>query len=156
MGIDSNVLVAAITVLVTVLGSVWVASFNARRASERIALEANRAKKAEAYHAFMDVIKTMVKSKGDVKSLQQRQIISAFEEFTATVVIYGGPEVVLAFGKWRQNADNPQAAVRLMDGILRAIRSDLGESNEGIAEQELFGLFVVGGRAALERGLLSK
>ena len=104
----------------------------------------------------MDVIKTMVKSKGDVKSLQQRQIISAFEEFTATVVIYGGPEVVLAFGKWRQNADNPQAAVRLIDGILRAIRSDLGESNEGIAEQELFGLFVVGGRAALERGLLSK
>ena len=155
MGIDSNVLVAAITILVTVLGSVWVASFNARRASERIALEANRAKKAEAYHAFMDVIKTMVKSKGDVKSLQQRQIISAFEEFTATVVIYGGPEVVLAFGKWRQNADNLHA-VRLIDGILRAIRSDLGESNEGIAEQELFGLFVVGGRAALERGLLSK
>ena len=156
MSIDTNILVAAITVLGSVLGSAWIASFNARRASERVAREANRAKKAEAYHTFMGVIKSMVKSKGDVKTLQQQQVLRAFEDVTATVVIYGGPEVVLAFGKWRENAENPQEAVRLMDGILRAIRSDLGESNKGIAEQGLFGLFVVGGRAALERGLLSK
>ena len=156
MNIDTNILVAAITVLGSVLGSAWIASFNARRASERVVREANRAKKAEAYHTFMDVIKSIVKSKGDVKTVQQQQIVRAFEDFTATVVIYGGPEVVLAFGKWRENADNPQESVRLTDGILRAIRTDLGESNKGVAEHELFGLFVVGGRAALERGLLPK
>ena len=62
-------------------------------------------------------------------------------------MIYGGPELVAAFGKWRASAHDPKKSMRLMDGALRAMRSDIGESNKGIAEYELTSLSIIGGRA---------
>ena len=66
-------------------------------------------------------------------------------------MIYGGPEVVAAFGKWRASAHDPKESMRLMDGVLRPMRSDLGESNKGIAEYELMSLLIIGGRAPSRR-----
>ena len=51
-----ELLVPIIVAAGTVLGSVWVAIYNNRKASERVAQEANRAKKAEAHRTFMKVL----------------------------------------------------------------------------------------------------
>ena len=156
MNIDTNILVAAITVLGSVLGSAWIASFNARRARERVALEANRAKKTEAYHNFMGILISAMNAAKNPQSLQQSELKKAFIEFTRTAMIYGGPGVINAFQKWRDNSNDPSEAVRLIDPMLRAMREDLGESNKGIAEHALFGLLIIGGPAALKKGILSK
>ena len=153
--IDPTAVAAVIVGAVTVIGSVFIAAFNARRARERVAVEANRAKKAEAYHAFMGILVNVMKSVKSGEAPKEQELTQIFTNFAAAAMIYGGPDVVRAFHKWRAAADDPKAALRLMDGMLRAMRADLGESNRGIAEYGLIGLFVVGGPAALKKSLSS-
>ena len=50
---DPTVIAALITGSGTILGSVFIASYNARRAQERAAEEANRGRKAEIYNRFV-------------------------------------------------------------------------------------------------------
>lgn len=147
-----ELLVPIIVAAGTVLGAVWVATYNNRKASERVAQEANRAKKVEAYRTFMDVL---VKVMGSVKSGQDPNpaLAEAFLTFTSDVVVYGNPKVVMAFESWREAHNNSQLALRRLDTLLRAVRSDLGESNKGIPRDSLLGLFIVGGRAELQKVL---
>ena len=150
--ITLELLVPIIVVAGTVLGSVWVATYNNRKASERVAQEANRAKKAEAYRTFMEVL---LKAMEAVKSGHDPHPILAetFLTFTSDVVVYGNPEVVMAFESWRESTNSPKLALQRIDTLLRAIRSDLGESNKGIPIGALLGLFIVGGRRELQRAL---
>ena len=136
----------------TVLGSVWVATYNNRKASERVAKEANKAKKAEAYRTFMNVL---LKAMEAVKSGKDPSPVLAetFLTFTSEVVVYGNPEVVMAFDSWRESTNNQNLALKRIDTLLRAIRSDLGESNKGIPIGSLLGLFIVGGRRELQKAL---
>ena len=92
----------------TVLGSVWVATYNSRKASERVAQEANRAKKAEAYRTFMNVLLKTMKA---VKSGQDPNPILAetFLTFTSDVVVYGNPEVGSG---WRRQAERATPVFR--------------------------------------------
>lgn len=147
-----DLLVPIIVAAGTVLGSVWVATYNNRKASERVAQEANRAKKAEAYRTFMNVL---LKAMGAVKSGQDPNPVLAetFLTFTSDVVVYGNPEVVMAFESWRESTSDPKRALHRIDALLRAIRSDLGESNKGIPIGGLLGLFIVGGRSELQKAL---
>ena len=89
----------------TVLGSVWVATYNNRKASERVVQEANRTKKAEAYRTFM---KVLLKAMAAVKSGQDPYPILAetFLAFTSDVVVYGNPEVVMAFESRRESTNS--------------------------------------------------
>ena len=147
-----ELLVPIIVVAGTVLGSVWVATYNNRKASERVAQEANRAKKVEAYRTFMNVL---LKAMGAVKGGQDPNpvLAEAFQTFTSDVVVYGNPEVVMAFESWRESTSDPKLALLRIDTLLRAIRSDLGESNKGIPIGALLGLFIVGGRRELQKVL---
>ena len=71
-----------------------------------------------------------------------------------TAIIYGSPTVISAMGEWRERQD-PQGALMKIDRVLWAIRTDLGESNKGIEPLDLLGLFITGGRPALEKGIKS-
>ena len=163
MNIDNNIMVGVLALLgavlvgaMTVVGSVYVATLNARRARERVALEANRAMKTEAYHKFMGILIAAMNTARNPQSSPQSKLKQAFIDFTRTAMIYGSPDVINAFQKWRDNSDDPAKAVTLIDPMLRAMREDLGESNEGIAEHGLFGLLIIGGPAALKKWLPSK
>ena len=147
-----ELLVPIIVAAGTVLGSVWVATYNNRKASERVAQEANRAKKAEAYCTFMNVL---LKAMGAVKSGQDPNPVLAetFLTFTSDVVVYGNPEIVMAFEPWRESTGDPKLALHRIDTLLRAIRSDLGETNKRIPIGALLGLFIVGGRRELQKVL---
>ena len=145
----TNVLVPVVAAALTLTGSVWIATYNNRKAAERVAQEANRPQKVDAYRKFMDVL---VKTMAAVKRGQDPQpaLVKVFTEMTSDIVVYGNPEVIMAFEAWRENSDNPKLALQKTDDFLRAIRSDLGQSNRGIPRGSLLGLFVIGGRSALQ------
>ena len=147
-----ELLVPIIVAAGTVLGSVWVVTYNNRKASERVAQEANRAKKAEAYRTFMNVLLKAMKA---VKSGQHPKPVLAetFLTFTSDIVVYGNPGVVMAFESWRESTNDTKLALHRIDTLLRAIRLDLGESNKGIPIGGLLGLFIVGGRSELQKAL---
>lgn len=158
--VDSTVGAAIIASAATVISSVSIASYNARKARERVAFEAHREKKAEIYNEFMDVVvETMryIKSGKDGDDGLPEDIQEFFFRFTSRVTVYGGPGVVKAYGAWRSaysGDNNPvgsKSGLLLIDSLFREMRADLGESNKGIGKHELLGLFIIGGKSELAR-----
>lgn len=156
--IDSTVGAAIIASAATVVSSVSIASYNARKAKERVAFEAHREKKAEIYNEFMDVVVEIMKNTKEGKEgddVLPEHIQDFFYRFTSRVTVYGGPGVVKAYGKWRsaysenKESTNSISGLLLIDTLFREMREDLGESNTGIGKHELLGLFIIGGRSEL-------
>ena len=152
--INPTIITAILASFATIVTSVYVSTFNARRAAELAAQEANRTKKAEAYNEFIKILlAAFTESKAKKKRFQEtsEKLSRAFLKFTSTIVIYGSPSVIKVFGEWRQSADDPHKAIVLVDRLLREMRSDLGESNKGIVENDILSLFIVGGKTELDR-----
>jgi hypothetical protein len=146
--VDPNVSAALIAGVITIIFSVFIASYNSRKAIERTAFEAHRENKASIYNEFTEIIiqlmpdRTAEKLSQDIEELLYR--------FTAKITIYGSPSVIKAYGKWRVfSDDNDEDEHSLIDDILREIRVDLGESNEGLESGELISLFAIGGSEEL-------
>ncbi len=60
----------------TVISSVFIASYNSRKAKERVAFEANKEKKAAIYNEFMDmVVQLMRNTKAGKKVMKYCQIM---------------------------------------------------------------------------------
>lgn len=156
---DSNptILAAIIVGCFTIVGSATVASYNARRAQERIAQEANLGRKAEVYEEFMGFLSEIMKDSKDSEELASRKYEEFFFEFASKVTIYGGPNVVRAFLDWRAVAatgdDRSLEHLQYFEKFVREMRKDLGESNKGIVENGFLGIFVVGGAAGIAEEL---
>lgn len=144
---DPTVIAALITGAGTILGSVFIASYNARRAQERAAEEANRGKKAEIYNKFvMSLMKT--KNSQEVRERNLNEVDFEFvNEFTAQIMIHGGPAVIKAYEELRRSGHGvsiqtmKEIHVRLSD-LLLEMRAELGLSNKGLTQKELLGPFV--------------
>lgn len=143
---------------ITVVTSVYIASYNARKARERIAVEANREIKAKAYMQFMDtIIKVLKNTKSDEagSGLPREELEEFFYDFTSAIAVYGGPTVVKAYGDWRADAaqNDGEKALTKIGAIIREMRSDLGESNSGVDANDLIGLFIIGGKEEIEKSV---
>lgn len=154
---DPTILAAVIVGFFTIVGSVAVASYNARRAQERIAQEANLGRKAEVYEEFMGFLTEIMKNSNSSGELASNNYDKFFYKFASKVTIYGGPNVVKAFLDWRAVAasanDKSLEHLRYFEKFVREMRKDLGESNKGIVENGFLGIFVVGGAAGIAEEL---
>lgn len=155
--VNPSVGAALIAGTATVISSVFIASYNSRKAKEKVAFEAHREKKAEIYNEFMDVVVQLMRNtkagKGEDEILP-KNIEEFFYRFTAKVTVYGGPGVVKAYANWRSASASGEGGTRgllLIDKLFRAMREDLGESNKGVPENELMGLFIIGGKSELPK-----
>ncbi len=60
--------------------------------------------------------------------------------------------MVKAFANWRTASTNDESGTSgllLIDKLFREMRTDLGESNKGIEENKLLGLYIIGGKPEL-------
>jgi hypothetical protein len=148
--INPSVGAAIVAGSATIFGSVLIASYNLRMAREKMAIEANRSKKSEVYMAFMDqIVQVMRNTKAGKEGdeVLPPDIQEFFYKFTSTIVVYGGPKVIQAYAEWRSaSSSDSKSSILFIDKLFRAMREDLGESNSGLDENELSGLFVIGGK----------
>jgi len=156
-GVNSSVGAALIAGTATIITSVFIASYNARKAKEKVAFEAHREKKAEIYNKFMEMVIQLMRNtkagkEGD--DVLPENIEEFFYNFTAKITVYGGPGVVKAYANWRTESvreESKSKSLLLIDTLFREMRTDLGESNKGIEENELLGLFIIGGKSELAK-----
>lgn len=141
---------------VTIISSVWIASYNARKAKERAAFEAHKEYKLQLYLDFMNQITGLLKknkSQGSKGEVLPKDLEGFFFNFTSKIMVYGGPAVIKAYGNWRlsSNTQDPQKSLLLMDRLFMEIRLDIGESNREIGPNELLGLLILGGKPELDK-----
>jgi hypothetical protein len=155
--IEPTVGAAMVAAAATVVSSVFIASYNSRKARERVAFQAHREKKAEIYNEFMEMVVEIMRKTKEGKEGSEvlpDNVVEFFYRFTSKVTVYGGPGVVRAFGKWRSastESQNPNDSLLVMDSLFREMRADLGESNTGINQYELLGLFIIGGQSEIAK-----
>ena len=155
--VNPSVGAALIAGTATVISTVFISSYNSRKAKEKVAFEAHRGKKADIYNEFMEMVIQLMRNtkagkEGD--DILPENIEDFFYNFTAKVTVYGGPGVVKAYANWRSAyaADGSEAkGLFLVDALFREMRLDLGESNKGIKANELLGLYIIGGKSELAK-----
>ncbi len=155
--VNPSVGAALIAGMATVISSVFIASYNSRKAKERVSFEAHREKKSDLYNEFMSMVIELMRNTKDGKEgddLLPENIEEFFYNFTAKITVYGGPGVVKAYANWRTASANDEtgtSSLLLVDKLFREMRTDLGESNKGIDANELLGLFIIGGKSELAK-----
>jgi len=154
--VDYKIIIGIVGVMATIISSVWIASYNARKAKEKVVYEAHREKKAEIYNGFMDTMITqLVKNMNDGKSgdeLLPDNLLEFLYKFTAQVIIYGSPDVINAFDKFKNLPENNSPIIlSIIDDLFREMRKDLGESNKNIEANTLMGLYIIGGKDAISK-----
>jgi len=155
--VNPSVGAALIAGTATVISSVFIASYNSRKARERVAFEAHRERKAEIYNEFMGMVIELMRNTKEGKEgddLLPENIEEFFCNFTAKITVYGGPGVVKAYANWRSASAKDDSGVNgllLIDKLFREMRADLGESNKGIAANELLGLYIIGGKSEIAK-----
>jgi len=153
--VNPSVGAALIAGVATVISSVFIASYNSRKAKERVSFEAHREKKADIYNEFMSMVIELMRNTKEGKEgddVLPENIEEFFYNFTAKITVYGGPGVVKAYANWRAASANDEtgtSSLLLVDKLFREMRTDLGESNKGIDANELLGLFIIGGKSEL-------
>lgn len=127
--------------VVGVLGVVWQ-----QRQSERARLrEAHRDRMTPVYYDLLGAFKRLSTEEGKVDP----EIQELFMDLKARQLLLGASsEMVRAFNVWQsrtnevQEQGDPIQAVRVWEGLLLAIRKDLGHEDANLPEGELLRLFI--------------
>ena len=150
--LDSKIILGIVGTVTTIISSVWIASYNARKSKEKIVYEAHKEKKAKIYNDFMDImVTTLMKNVREGKEVDSKELEKFFDEFTAKLIIYGGSNVINAYIKFRNSStdNNGFESLENIDLLFREMRKDLGESNRNIDNKDLIGLYIIGGKEAI-------
>ena len=156
--INATVGVALIAGTTTIISSVYIASYNSRKAKEKVAFEAHREKKAEIYNDFLEIVTQIMKNTKSGKEgddVLPDNLEEFFYKFTAKITVYGGAGVVKAYSNWRTASFREENSLASIDKLFREMRKDLGESNKGIKPNDLVGLYIIGGTEELEKTMKS-
>ena len=142
--LDPNVVAAIIAALTAVTGVLY----NQRQARILAAVEAHRDKKIAVYNKYLDLVyfyQDQVKQGVDPVDREIAKEEEAWiRDLTRGILVWGGPSVVKAWLSFRAGASAGTGAAPLLaaDGMMRAMRKDLGNSNWGLKGGDLVKLFL--------------
>ena len=127
--LDVRIVVGIATVIGAVIGGILVKRFEGKHA-----VEAHfRDVKVEQYEAVIKKITGVFTKTADGRNISDKDLVTFFRNWQWTVTLLGGPKVLSAYLKWRDNVGNADAeSVFIYGDFLLAMREDLGLSNKGL------------------------
>lgn len=113
---------------------------------EREIEEAHRERKVKMYMDFIEMISSFIQAvnpENKKKSLTKQQILNKIESFQNGILLWGGPQVLKAYLHYRTVANNENKLLfESIDQLYKAIRQDIGLSNEGLDDMETIRLYL--------------
>ncbi|MBO1529760.1 hypothetical protein J3492_00840 [Psychrobacter sp. F1192] len=75
--------------------------------------------------------------------MSQQELEDYFIDFSKKLTLWASPEVIIAWSKFRNNANNDSTdTLSNVDNIYRAMRKDLGNSNKGLNNKAIINLYL--------------
>lgn len=143
-------LVAGATTILVATATVMIGRYYERR-KELDALY--RDKKTEIYDEFLKEFFGLFFGAGDANAkAAEKDLVPFLREFTRKLILWSGPEVIEAFVAWKDHLGKgvPDAqSIFLTEAFLKAIRSDLRHSNNGLRRGFFAKLFLKEGNLFL-------
>jgi hypothetical protein len=119
-----------------VLGKAWEQRTKLR--------EEVRSRKIPVYEDMIKLLFTFLfAEKEGRKQLNEQEINAAFHGITEKIIVWGGPEVIQAWARFRApDPSEPGAFFIAFEDFVKAIRKELGNSNAPLGHGDLLKLFV--------------
>jgi len=126
------------TVLTLVIGKVW---------EQRVKINQDiRDKKIPVYEEqIATFFSALFAAKFGKLKTNEKELNRAFVSFSQKLVIWGGPNVIKAWGKFKSHdweASTPVESFEMLDSFLKAIRTEIGNSNSNLDDGELLKIFI--------------
>ncbi|MEL0628447.1 hypothetical protein [Psychromonas aquatilis] len=119
-----------------------------KKIGEREIDEAHRQRKVEIYNDFLELISSFMQgtnAENKKKKPSMQKVLDEFEKFQNGILLWGGPKVILAFLEYRKSSteeDDNITVFRAIDKLYKALREDIGLSNEGLDELEMVQMYL--------------
>lgn len=165
---DPKVIAAIVTVCGTLITGVILALINQRNGKkreieaqksiserelqvqkqirEREIEESHRERKVAIYLEFVNLVSAFMQGhnrENKKKPLNQQQILDKIEKFQNGILLWGGPSVLKAYLNYRINAGKGSNELfPSIDALYRAIREDIGLSNNGLEKFDTVRLYL--------------
>jgi len=135
---------ALIVAVVTVVGGKWL------ERSATIAKEL-RDKKTPVYEDLLRFMFRQLTSSQQGSPITPEETVGSLAEFTQRLLVWGSDPVVAAWVRFRQGGNgDPMRRVLTIEGVISAIRRDLGHRNANLAPGDLSSLFVFDAKHVFE------
>ena len=155
---DNATVITAIFSAVALVGAVIVAQMLAYRYSKKREIEeAHRNKRREVYSDIVAMIFKVIKHSKEFSatggpSKLPEEVDAIWVEVTKGLLIWGSPEIIQEWKAFRRGTKTePEKVMFFIENLLREIRDDLGNGNEGLARGDLVSLFMGDGENPLEK-----
>jgi hypothetical protein len=113
---------------------------------EREIDESHRQKKVEIYNDFLKLVSSYIQGANEDnrnKLPKQQKIIDETEKFQNGILLWGGPKVIASYLNYRKQAEVGTSEMFIsIDQFYRALREDIGLSNEGLENLETIQLYL--------------
>jgi len=142
---NPSVASAVIGTMATLLVAFWSNLYVQRQVKLREIEDAHRPKKTEIYQQFLNVLSRQLAANNplvDTTALSEDELLKYFLELQTQLLLWGSPEVIKAFQSFKAGSSSEKHPLIGVDKLLRAIRSDIGLSNQGLDSHELVKMYL--------------
>lgn len=150
--LSNPIIVALITGVVTILGSVISITVGKYYERKLLVEQEMREKKIPIYETLLEFsFKLFLGEKIDEEKMSEAELTKKLMQFTEQSIIWGSDEVISAWSNFRNQALERNKSEHGISGqefmnsfakVLLAIRKDIGHKNKNINENILLGLFI--------------
>lgn len=113
---------------------------------ERSIQESHRANKVQVYSTFVELISDITQGKNKNnprKPTSQADKLAKLEKFQNGLMIWGNPDTIRTYLTYKRGfLGDPMVSLGNADALFRALRADIGLSNEGLDEFELIEMYL--------------
>lgn len=145
---------------ITAFAGVSVAIITQHKIKLREIEEAHRGKKIEIYQKFLDTVMSLLGGVNENISVQaptEQELADYLFTFKKDILLWGSPKVIKTQLEFEKVSESGGDVLEAMNNIYKAIREDIGLSNDGLDNLELIKIFLnEQGRVDIEKSISSK
>lgn len=145
--LDTVLVIALISGTITILGLIVNSIISVRLKSieyKRKVKSDMRIKMEKPYSSFVNLIYDMLaNTKGSIQ-LSEKDMMMRMVDFSKEVTLFGSNKVIKKWAKYRTSAAklSPTENLKQLEGVLFAIRADLGMKKRGMKTGDILALFI--------------
>jgi len=143
--IDNTIIAAFITAIAGISGLI----FTQWQSKKREIAEGHRPNKVKVYELFLDIVDKFLNTEKNGSSVYDEngklsdELENQFRKLTRGFIVWSSPKVLKAWLNFRTNAGlEHKNTMLLVDDVLQAIRSDLGNSNFSLVRGDVVKLYL--------------
>jgi len=143
--INPAIAAAIIGAMATVSAGIAAVLITQKQTKRRELEEAHREKKVEIYNKYLIIVTRIIKGLNEeltAEKISEPELVNSLIDYKREILLWGSPKVIKAQLQYEAAACTGGNTFLAVDNLYRAIRDDIGLSNNGLAQFDLFKLFL--------------